>query len=88
MFLGVQAEFSAILLDLTMVVTYSLFPSEFFSYVLMGKCFHSSDLSFSIKQVVGVAHALNLLIGVDLSTGVFLAATDAFFFPVFASFLV
>ncbi|CAA7034051.1 unnamed protein product [Microthlaspi erraticum] len=55
MFLGVQAEFSAILLDLTMVV--------------------------------GVAHALNLLIGVDLSTGVFLAATDAFLFPVFASFL-
>uniref|UniRef100_A0A1J3CK78 Ethylene-insensitive protein 2 n=1 Tax=Noccaea caerulescens TaxID=107243 RepID=A0A1J3CK78_NOCCA len=55
MFLGVQAEFSAILLDLTMVV--------------------------------GVAHALNLLIGMDLSTGVFLAATDAFLFPVFASFL-
>lgn len=55
MFLGVQAEFSAILLDLTMVL--------------------------------GVAHALNLLLGVDLSTGVFLAAMDAFFFPVFASFL-
>ncbi|ESQ40225.1 hypothetical protein EUTSA_v10012456mg [Eutrema salsugineum] len=55
MFLGVQAEFSAILLDLTMVV--------------------------------GVAHALNLLFGVDLSTGVFLAAIDAFLFPVFASFL-
>ncbi|KAL1193239.1 Ethylene-insensitive protein 2 [Cardamine amara subsp. amara] len=55
MFLGVQAEFSAILLDLTMVV--------------------------------GVAHALNLLFGVELSTGVFLAAIDAFLFPVFASFL-
>ncbi|KAG5377460.1 hypothetical protein IGI04_042056 [Brassica rapa subsp. trilocularis] len=55
MFLGVQAEFSAILLDLTMVL--------------------------------GVAHALNLLLGVELSTGVFLAAMDAFFFPVFASFL-
>ncbi|CAN8257288.1 unnamed protein product [Cochlearia groenlandica] len=55
MFLGVQAEFSAILLDLTMVV--------------------------------GVAHALNLLFGVELSTCVFLAAIDAFLFPVFASFL-
>ncbi|VVB13040.1 unnamed protein product [Arabis nemorensis] len=55
MFLGVQAEFSAILLDLTMVV--------------------------------GVAHALNLLFGVDLSTAVLLAAIDAFLFPVFASFL-
>ncbi|XP_010490796.1 PREDICTED: ethylene-insensitive protein 2-like isoform X3 [Camelina sativa] len=55
MFLGIQAEFSAILLDLTMVV--------------------------------GVAHALNLLFGVELSTGVFLAAIDAFLFPVFASFL-
>ncbi|XP_010543898.1 PREDICTED: ethylene-insensitive protein 2-like [Tarenaya hassleriana] len=55
MFLGVQAEFSAILLDLTMVL--------------------------------GVAHALNLVLGVDMATGVFLAAIDAFMFPVFASFL-
>ncbi|XP_010558161.1 PREDICTED: ethylene-insensitive protein 2 [Tarenaya hassleriana] len=55
MFLGVQAEFSAILLDLTMVL--------------------------------GVANALNLLFGVDVATGVFLAAIDAFLFPVFASFL-
>lgn len=50
--------------------------------------FYSSDLCFSINQVVGVAHALNLLFGVELSTGVFLAAIDAFLFPVFASFLV
>lgn len=55
---------------------------------MFGENFHSSDLYFSINQVVGVAHALNLLFGVELSTGVFLAAIDAFLFPVFASFLV
>ncbi|KAK8588713.1 hypothetical protein V6N13_087617 [Hibiscus sabdariffa] len=54
-FLGVQAELSVIVLDLTMVL--------------------------------GVAHGINLLFGVDLSTGVFLAALDAVLFPVFASFL-
>ncbi|KAL4352539.1 hypothetical protein GQ457_06G025870 [Hibiscus cannabinus] len=54
-FLGVQAELSVIILDLTMVL--------------------------------GVAHGINLLFGVDLSTGVFLAALDAVLFPIFASFL-
>ncbi|KAK8688884.1 hypothetical protein V6N13_087619 [Hibiscus sabdariffa] len=54
-FLGVQAELSVIVLDLTMVL--------------------------------GVAHGINLLFGVDLSMGVFLAALDAVLFPVFASLL-
>ncbi|OMO73592.1 Natural resistance-associated macrophage protein [Corchorus olitorius] len=54
-FLGAQAEFSVILLDLTMVL--------------------------------GVAHGINLLFGVDLSTGVFLAALDAVLYPVFATLL-
>ncbi|XWS59667.1 hypothetical protein CRYUN_Cryun08bG0141500 [Craigia yunnanensis] len=54
-FLGVQAELSVIVLDLTMVL--------------------------------GVAHGINLLFGVDLSTGVFLAALDAVLFPVFATLL-
>ncbi|GMI65815.1 ENHANCED RESPONSE TO ABA3, CYTOKININ RESISTANT 1, ORESARA 2, ETHYLENE INSENSITIVE 2, ORESARA 3 [Hibiscus trionum] len=54
-FLGVQAELSVIVLDLTMVL--------------------------------GVAHGINLLFGVDLSTCVFLAALDAILFPVFASLL-
>ncbi|KAK8711995.1 hypothetical protein V6N13_147249 [Hibiscus sabdariffa] len=54
-FLGVQAELSVIILDLTMVL--------------------------------GVAHGINLLFGVDLSTGVFLAALDAVLFPIYASFL-
>ncbi|GMI79724.1 ENHANCED RESPONSE TO ABA3, CYTOKININ RESISTANT 1, ORESARA 2, ETHYLENE INSENSITIVE 2, ORESARA 3 [Hibiscus trionum] len=54
-FLGVQAELSMIILDLTMVL--------------------------------GVAHGINLLFGVDLSTCVFLAALDAVLFPVFASLL-
>lgn len=39
-------------------------------------------------QVLGVAHGINLLFGVDLSTGVFLAALDAVLFPVFSTFLV
>ncbi|KAK8337245.1 hypothetical protein V6Z12_A09G171900 [Gossypium hirsutum] len=54
-FLGVQAELSMVVLDLTMVL--------------------------------GVAHGINLLLGVDLSTGVFLAALDAVLFPVFATLL-
>ncbi|KAK8553812.1 hypothetical protein V6N12_030795 [Hibiscus sabdariffa] len=54
-FLGVQAELSMVVLDLTMVL--------------------------------GVAHGINLLLGVDLSTGVFLAALDAVLFPVFATVL-
>ncbi|PPD69835.1 hypothetical protein GOBAR_DD33296 [Gossypium barbadense] len=55
-FLGVQAELSMIVLDLTMVL--------------------------------GVAHGINLLFGIDLSTSVFLAALDAVLFPVFASLLL
>ncbi|XP_039068316.1 ethylene-insensitive protein 2-like isoform X1 [Hibiscus syriacus] len=54
-FLGVQAELSVVVLDLTMVL--------------------------------GVAHGINLLFGMDLSTGVFLAALDAVLFPIFATFL-
>ncbi|GMI96581.1 ENHANCED RESPONSE TO ABA3, CYTOKININ RESISTANT 1, ORESARA 2, ETHYLENE INSENSITIVE 2, ORESARA 3 [Hibiscus trionum] len=54
-FLGVQAELSMVVLDLTMVL--------------------------------GVAHGINLLLGVDLSTGIFLAALDAVLFPVFATIL-
>ncbi|XP_022747582.1 ethylene-insensitive protein 2-like isoform X2 [Durio zibethinus] len=54
-FLGVEAELSVIVLDLTMVL--------------------------------GVAHGINLLFGVDLSTGVFLASLDAVLFPVFATLL-
>ncbi|KAE8702102.1 Ethylene-insensitive protein 2 [Hibiscus syriacus] len=54
-FLGVQAELSVVVLDLTMVL--------------------------------GVAHGINILFGMDLSTGVFLAALDALLFPVFATFL-
>ncbi|KAE8661039.1 hypothetical protein F3Y22_tig00116939pilonHSYRG00016 [Hibiscus syriacus] len=54
-FLGVQAELSVVVLDLTMLL--------------------------------GVAHGINILFGMDLSTGVFLAALDALLFPVFATFL-
>ncbi|MBA0561917.1 hypothetical protein Golob_018708, partial [Gossypium lobatum] len=54
-FLGVQAELSMIVLDLTMVL--------------------------------GVAHGINLLFGIDLSTSVFFAALDAVLFLVFASLL-
>ncbi|KAE8720329.1 pentatricopeptide repeat-containing protein [Hibiscus syriacus] len=54
-FLGVQAELSVVVLDLTMVL--------------------------------GVAHGINLLFGMDLSTGDFLAALDAVLFPIYATFL-
>ncbi|XVF76394.1 hypothetical protein PTKIN_Ptkin13bG0263000 [Pterospermum kingtungense] len=44
-------------------------------------------LTTLFDQVLGVAHGINLLFGVDLSTGVFLAALDAVLFPVFATLL-
>ncbi|XP_058094525.1 ethylene-insensitive protein 2.1-like isoform X2 [Magnolia sinica] len=53
--LGVQAELSAIVLELTMIL--------------------------------GIAHGLNLLFGLDLFTCVFLTAIDAFLFPIFITLL-
>ncbi|KAK8688882.1 hypothetical protein V6N13_087618 [Hibiscus sabdariffa] len=46
-----------------------------------------SMIILDLTMVLGVAHGINLLFGVDLSTGVFLAALDAVLFPVFASLL-
>ncbi|TYI87396.1 hypothetical protein E1A91_D04G132000v1 [Gossypium mustelinum] len=46
-----------------------------------------SVVALDLTMVLGVAHGINLLFGVDLSTGVFLAALDAVLFPVFASTL-
>ncbi|PPD96642.1 hypothetical protein GOBAR_DD06327 [Gossypium barbadense] len=46
-----------------------------------------SVVALDLTMVLGVAHGINLLFGMDLSTGVFLAALDAVLFPVFASTL-
>ncbi|KAI9152901.1 hypothetical protein LWI28_002721 [Acer negundo] len=41
-----------------------------------------------LAQVLGLAHGFNLLLGVDLSTGIFLAATDVVLFPLFVCLLI
>ncbi|GLT25689.1 hypothetical protein SLA2020_008010 [Shorea laevis] len=46
-----------------------------------------SVIALDLTMVLGIAHGLNLLFGVDLSTGVFFAALDAVLFPIFATFL-
>ncbi|XP_038719169.1 ethylene-insensitive protein 2-like isoform X2 [Tripterygium wilfordii] len=46
-----------------------------------------SVIALDLTMMLGVAHGLNLIFGVDLSTCVFLTAIDAALFPLFASFL-
>jgi ethylene-insensitive protein 2 len=55
--------------------------------VLLGVQTEISVVALDLTMTLGVAHALNLLFGVDLSTCVFLAAVDAVLFPVFATLL-
>ncbi|KAJ6993373.1 ethylene-insensitive protein 2-like [Populus alba x Populus x berolinensis] len=46
-----------------------------------------SVIALDLTMILGIAHGLNLLFGMDLSTCVFLAAVDAVLFPVFATLL-
>ncbi|KAL5742940.1 hypothetical protein ACOSP7_029672 [Xanthoceras sorbifolium] len=55
--------------------------------VFLGVQAELSMILLDLNLVLGMAHGLNLLFGVDLSTGVFLAATDAALFPLFAGLL-
>lgn len=43
---------------------------------------------YLLCQVLGIAHGLNLLLGVDLFTCVFLTAIDAIFYPILATLIV
>ncbi|KAK4834054.1 hypothetical protein QYF36_015995 [Acer negundo] len=55
--------------------------------VFLGVQTELSMILLDLTLVLGLAHGFNLLLGVDLSTGIFLAATDAFLFPIFVSLL-
>ncbi|KAF9680269.1 hypothetical protein SADUNF_Sadunf06G0103700 [Salix dunnii] len=46
-----------------------------------------SVIALDLTMILGIAHGLNLLFGMDLSTCVFLAAVDAVLFPVFSALL-
>ncbi|XP_011010448.1 PREDICTED: ethylene-insensitive protein 2-like [Populus euphratica] len=46
-----------------------------------------SVIALDLTMILGIAHGLNLLFGMDLSTCVFLAAADAILFPVFATLM-
>ncbi|KAJ6407443.1 hypothetical protein OIU84_010858 [Salix udensis] len=46
-----------------------------------------SVIALDLTMILGIAHGLNLLLGMDLSTCVFLAAVDAVLFPVFSALL-
>ncbi|KAJ4844000.1 hypothetical protein Tsubulata_021548 [Turnera subulata] len=46
-----------------------------------------SVIALDLTMIIGIAHALNLLFGAELSTCVFLAAVDAVLYPLFATLL-
>ncbi|XP_015574844.2 ethylene-insensitive protein 2 isoform X1 [Ricinus communis] len=58
-----------------------------FTCMFLGVQTALSVIALDLTMIIGIAHGLNLLFGVDLSTGVFLTAVDAVLFPLFASFL-
>ncbi|KAK1321829.1 Ethylene-insensitive protein 2 [Acorus calamus] len=41
----------------------------------------------NLAQIMGIAHALNLLLGIEYSTCIFLAALDAVLFPILVTFM-
>ncbi|KAJ0088743.1 hypothetical protein Patl1_32111 [Pistacia atlantica] len=63
--------------------------SEYDKYtcVLLGVQTELSVILLDLTMVLGIAHGLNLLLGLDLSTSVFLAAADAVLYPLFAGLL-
>ncbi|XP_044473414.1 ethylene-insensitive protein 2-like [Mangifera indica] len=55
-----------------------------YTCVLLGVQTELSVILLDLTMVLGIAHGLNLLLGVYLSTSIFLAAADAVFYPFFA----
>ncbi|XP_043697577.1 ethylene-insensitive protein 2-like [Telopea speciosissima] len=53
--------------------------------ILLGVQAELSVISSDLTMILGTAHGLNLLFGMDLLTCVFLAATDAVLFPLFTN---
>ncbi|KAJ9184298.1 hypothetical protein P3X46_004038 [Hevea brasiliensis] len=58
-----------------------------FTCMFLGVQTALSVIALDLTMILGIAHGLNLLFGVDLSTGVFLTAVDAVLFPLFATLL-
>ncbi|KAG8647252.1 ethylene-insensitive protein 2 isoform X1 [Manihot esculenta] len=58
-----------------------------FTCMFLGVQTALSLIALDLTTILGIAHSLNLLFGVDLSTGVFLTAVDAILFPLFATLL-
>ncbi|XP_030538674.1 ethylene-insensitive protein 2 isoform X1 [Rhodamnia argentea] len=55
--------------------------------ILLGIQLEFSMIALDISMIVGMAHALNLLLGADLFSCIFLTAIDAVFYPLFANLL-
>ncbi|KAL6987392.1 Ethylene-insensitive protein 2 [Sarracenia purpurea var. burkii] len=55
--------------------------------MFLGVLTELSMIALDLTTILGTAHGLNLIFGVDLFTCVFLTATDAVLFPVFATLL-
>uniref|UniRef100_A0A2P2MC83 Ethylene insensitive protein n=1 Tax=Rhizophora mucronata TaxID=61149 RepID=A0A2P2MC83_RHIMU len=58
-----------------------------FTCMFLGVQATVSMIVLDLTMILGIAHGLNLLFGVDLSTGVFLTALDAVLSPLFSNFL-
>ncbi|KAK1389519.1 ethylene-insensitive protein 2 [Heracleum sosnowskyi] len=54
--------------------------------ILLGVQSELSMIVMDLTMILGIAHGLNLVLGVDLFTCVILTATDAIIFPFFSSF--
>ncbi|XP_058212815.1 ethylene-insensitive protein 2.2-like isoform X1 [Rhododendron vialii] len=55
--------------------------------IFLGVLTEISMIALDLTMILGTAHGLNLIFGVDLFTCVFLTAIDAVLFPVFATLL-
>ncbi|KAH7843816.1 hypothetical protein Vadar_021067 [Vaccinium darrowii] len=55
--------------------------------IFLGVLTEISMIAWDLTMILGTAHGLNLIFGVDLFTCVFLTAIDAVLFPVFATLL-
>ncbi|XP_010253910.1 PREDICTED: ethylene-insensitive protein 2-like [Nelumbo nucifera] len=55
--------------------------------IFLGVQAELSIIALDLTMILGIAHSLNLLFGVDLFTCVFLTALDAVFFPIFATIM-
>ncbi|CAL1379069.1 unnamed protein product [Linum trigynum] len=58
-----------------------------FTCMLLGVQTAISVAVLDLSMILGIAHGLNLLLGVDLPTCIILTAVDAVLFPFFAAFL-